>query len=510
MREGKLNLAIIIGVEKYKSDSYSDLSACKKDAQVISDVLKNVKDVKETLLLDNNETGSEIKREISNFIEKFKSETINELFFYFTGHGERYGEDFFYLLSDFENNKRETTGLRNSELDEWIKVLSPKLCIKIVDACFSGTQYIKSESSTEVELKKSASKYGINDIYFWFSSRENETSYAGSEFSQFTESILTAITELEGEVRYREIMAHVADDFSRKNSPKPIFITQSDNIEKFGYVTKATHKIIFDAFGINMPEAESAEKTQLDITIKNVNDKPSIFNIIAAKSAEISYSEQNLIDFLQSFIQNIQAWDEELQTLFVIEANVDIESPQVPNAAQIGRWLEKNVTLNLFAEPTYDTKTYKVEEYRALPKKPKTNSSFRNLRSMGLWGEEENEDFKLETVTKSEKYIDGFQYTHQTDNRITHISFIPKVELLDPLSLYIALIYSNKDMFIHFSYESLKRGNWKSYSYPKCTEWKVIKLKGSINSTNIASNSAKHIKDEFKKWVEEILSKYVD
>ena len=105
------------------------------------------------MYINENEAGTEIKRRIVEFVEKYKGKEINELIFYFSGHGERFNDDFFYLPSDFDRKKRHTTGLQNSELDVWIKTLSPQLCVKIVDACFSGTQYIKSESSVEAGWK---------------------------------------------------------------------------------------------------------------------------------------------------------------------------------------------------------------------------------------------------------------------------------------------------------------------------------------------------------------------
>lgn len=161
-----MNLGIVIGVEKYLSDSFDNLTACKNDARIIKDVLANVKDFEEILYINEDESGTEIKRQIVDFIERHKDKEVKEFTFYFSGHGERFNDDFFYLPSDFDTRKRETTGLRNSEIDEWIKTLAPKLCVKIVDACFSGTQYIKSESTTENDLEKSAKKHGLNDIYF--------------------------------------------------------------------------------------------------------------------------------------------------------------------------------------------------------------------------------------------------------------------------------------------------------------------------------------------------------
>jgi len=153
-----MNLAIVIGVEKYASKNLDDLSACKNDARVIIDVLNHVKDIEELLYINESEAGYEVKRQISDFVEKYKNHTIDELFFYFSGHGERFDDNFFYILSDFDDKKRETTGLRNSELDIWIKTLSPKLCIKVIDSCFSGTKYIKSNQDIEIDLTKSAKK----------------------------------------------------------------------------------------------------------------------------------------------------------------------------------------------------------------------------------------------------------------------------------------------------------------------------------------------------------------
>ncbi|HDX8356978.1 TPA: caspase family protein [Aeromonas hydrophila] len=503
-----MNLGIVIGVDKYHSDIFDDLVACKNDARVMHDVLINVKDFEEILFINETTSGQEVKRNIANFVEKYKEKDVKELVFYFTGHGERYEDDFFYLLSDFDRSKRETTGLRNSELDEWIKTLSPKLCVKIVDACFSGTQYIKSESTEENDLKKSAQKYGLNDIYFWFSSRENEASFAGSEFSKFTESILTAITEQEGDVRYREIMAYVADDFSNAGSSKPIFVTQAGNIERFGHVTKQTHQIIFDAFGISTPKP-SEESKKDNTTTPNEAPVKSIFDKAIEKSNRLCFSEEFLLTFIENFNSEIVNWNSEVNKLYEIEANHNIECYSVPNAKKIGTWLDNNSENNYFASPTYDTRKYETEEYKPLPKKPSRSiSSAAMLRGMGLWREPDETEYKLETVTKTERFIDGFEYTHSAEKRIVHISFTPKIEMADPISLYIILIYSNREMVINFSYESLKRLNWKSYSYPKCSAWKTIKF--NINSSNSHVAVSGHIKKDFEGWLTESLSKNID
>lgn len=222
-----------------------------------------------------------------------------------------------------------------------------KLCVKIVDACFSGTQYIKSESTTESDLKKSAQKYGLNDIYFWFSSRENEASFAGAEFSKFTESILTAITEQEGDVRYREIMAYVADDFSNAGSSKPIFVTQAGNIERFGNVTKQTHKIIFDAFGIDAPQPNEESGKNISIT-QNEAPPKSIFDKAIVKSSELCFSEEHLLSFIANFNKEIRSWSSEIEKLYEISTNDQIDCYSVPNAKKLAPGWRKILATTIF------------------------------------------------------------------------------------------------------------------------------------------------------------------
>lgn len=502
-----MKIAIVIGVEKYESKSFDDLSACKKDAAAIKAVIENVKHLEEILFLGENESASEIKRKISDLVEKYKGEDLKELFFYFSGHGERFEDDFFYVLSDFDPKRKETTGLRNSELDDWIKTLSPKLCIKIIDACFSGTQYIKSEFNAEEELTKSAKKYGLNDVYFWFSSRDSESSYAGTEFSYFTESILTAISELEGEVRYREIMAAVADDFADKGGPKPIFATQSDNIEKFGTITKQTHNIINKLFGFS-EEQDSQEATPK--TQPPAPKEESIYARVQKISTSTCYNEQTLIAFINEFKKEIESWPTEIKKIYKISLDADLFPSDIPNQSRIGEWLNSKAEENYFAAVAYGTKSYTTEEYKALPKKPTTkNDPFgiigASLSALSRYRNQEEVEYKLETVTKTKQYVSGFNYTHSAQNRILRLDFNPVFEIAPPITVHTISIYSNRSLSIHFSYETLNRKNWEDYSSPLCEKWRTIKV--NVNGKKAAEAASNHIKKEITQWLETELKK---
>lgn len=507
-----MNLGIVIGVEKYESDSFNNLAACKNDAKAIRDVISDVKEFKEILYLNGDESGVDLKRKIADFVEKYKDEDIDELVFYFSGHGERYSDDFIYLPSDFDRKKRETTGLRNSELDVWIKAISPKLCVKIVDACFSGTQYIKSESGAEIEFEKSVKKSGLNDIYFWFSSRENEVSYAGAEYSKFTESILTALLEKNGDVRYREIMDAVADDFEGKGNSRPIFITQSSNIEKFGHVTARTHSLIYKAFGFSEGSEDEAGRMEAPAIEKVVEPKLSIVDLAIKKSKEICFGEADLVNFIRDFNTAISTWSIEILKLYDVSIDDSIQNYQIPNRAKLGEWLDKNREKNLFLTPTYDERSFEVEEYKALPAKPsqtirKNFSSFAALARRSFF-EDESIEYKLEKVIKKEHFVNGFEYDHNMEKRILKISFNPKIEIVDPVSIYLVPVYSNKEMIISFSYEFLRRSNWMSYSSPLCLKWNFIK--SNVNLKNTALSSANQIKKEIEEWLVETIEKNIN
>ena len=511
-----MNIAIVIGVDEYHSSNFDNLPACKNDAKAIKAVIENVKDLKETLYLGNNEPASEIKRKISDLVEKYRDENLSELFFYFSGHGERTEDDFFYVPSDFDSNRKETTGIRNSEIDDWIKTLSPKLCIKVIDACFSGTQYIKSEFNAEDQLNKSAKKYGLNDIYFWFSSREDQSSYAGTEFSVFTESILTAISELDGEVRYRDIMAAVADDFSQKGGPKPIFSTQSDNIEKFGNITSETKKIIYDFFGIEPDEAPEETANSGPETSPPLPPKTeSVYELAKKKSDTSCFSEDTLKTFISGFKKEILAWPKEITEIYQINTDTALHPSNIPNAIKIGEWLSEKSEAEYFAEPTHGTRSYQTEEYKALPAKPNKRDPFAGIlsgislaRSLNRWGREEEIEYKLETVTKTSSHIDGFSYSHYAEDRIIKISFRPTIEIAPPACLHTVLIYSNKELSIHFAYESLKRKNWDDLSAPACKKWKTIKI--NVNASGSEKSAAEHIKKDVTNWLEIELKKKLE
>jgi hypothetical protein len=493
-----MKLAIIIGVSQYLNAT--TLDACKNDAALFHVILEKIKKLDDILFLGDSPNGHEAKKSISDFITKHKGSSVDELIFYYTGHGLRHEDDFFYLFSDFSEEKKETSGLRNTELDGFFRNISPKLTVKIVDACYSGGAYIKGEEDIQSVLKKSANESKLKDVYFMYSSRDDEASWAGKDYSYFSKSIFKSLTENVGEIRYRDVMAYIADDSSVSGYPKPVFIVQADNTELFGTISKELQEVI------NSKIKEKEKTDDKDSTTPNEPEKSiSLLEIVKQKSIEEYCTEseaEKTLESIKSELCNTNNWPEDIISMFDIQSNLITNTEYIPNAIEIGRWVKKHYENGYFAKPKYETEIYEVEEYKELPQKPISRNhlgiSSTIARMSGLFGGGTPE-YRLETVEKKRQIICGFSLTHQFDYNAVKVEFIPKFNSISRYSLHLSIVYSRKDVAIHYSYEKLRDFNWKEFSQPHCNTWKnkIISLKKS----ELAITKIKDVVIECSSWI---------
>lgn len=467
-----MNLAIIIGVSNYDDINYPTLKACDNDISIMKNTLEKLNKYEDICYISNSPKAHEVKQKITEFIKKHKAKTINELFFYFSGHGDRNRDDFFYVLSDFNESKRETTGLRNTELDGLIKNLSPKLTIKIIDACFSGTTYIKSNNdSIEPILKKSAEDNEFQNLYFFYSSNSEEESLANENISFFSESFFKSLLENHGDIRYRDIMAFVADDMNFNKYPEPIFITQANNTEIFGNITDELIAYLNMEFDIN-PENNELLFEQKDVKENKIQDK-SLFELIQEKSEnEYCTKEEgfNNIKLLKDCF-SVKNWPEDITTIFKIEIN-ELED-FIQNKKGIGKWLKENDDEKYFAIPVYEEEIYYQEEYVAIPTKPNALKSISAFNR--LYGRNEN-DYKLEKVEKVRKILKGISFTTEVPFEGIQLKFIPKFNAIEHYCFTIVPIFSRKTLLIFNVIETLEYKGWESIINPSYKNWKVKRL----------------------------------
>lgn len=486
-----MNLAIIVGVSEY--ENCTTLKACDNDIKIMKNTLEKLNKYDDICYISNSPKAHEVKNKIAEFVTKHKNNSIDELVFYYSGHGDRNKDDFFYVFSDFSEDRKETTGLRNTELDGLIKNLNPNLTIKIIDACFSGTNYIKSTNDNIKQLfSKSAEKNEFKTLYFLYSSSEEEESLANENISFFTLSFFSSLVNNPGDIRYRDIMAYIADDMNLKKYPEPVFIVQANNIELFGDIS--SDLITYIKKELNLKNNSNEENQEQDRSIQN---EKGILNLIQEKSnneyctKEEAFKNINLLKVKFS----IEEWNTDITDIFNISLN-EIER-DIPNSKSIGQWLLKNDE-NYFVKPLYENKTYYQEEYIEIPKKPtnayaakikRLTNSFELSSSLGLYGKDDI-DYKLEKVEKTREVLKGIQFTTETPFKAFQIYFEPKHHAIEHYTLTIVSIFSRKTLIVFNAIENLKYNGWDSVSYPKCQDWKISKM--SLKNQDEIENFCKH------------------
>lgn len=516
----KLILGIFIGVSNYESGEYGALPACNEDVTAMSTVISKLKGIKKSLCL-TNEKSSVIRDKLIHFVQEYKGKEIDEVFFYFSGHGERIDDEYYYVLSDFSKDRKSSTGLQESYLDGMIRELNPRTFTKVVDACFSGTKYIKDSYESKYEyIKRAAEKKEFNQIYYFFSSRDNQVSYAARDgMSYFTDQFISSLLREEREARYIELSMELADLFA--NTPEnqqPVFVMQGSYLDGFGKITnKAINQLMKD-IGI-VPSEDDNDGSNEDE--KNADPLEARLSDVIRKSQDTCVTEDKIIGMLSKLTAEI---DKKIPSYIKQAYNIKIENKKtdnLENKGQIGEWLLKKN--GLYAVPAYSTRTVTTEQY-VKPEKIKVVVSSRSrqqelikrLSSMdsvyarsnwlginnplGLMDKnDEVEERVLKEIKTQEQYVSGFHYRCNDQYNIISITMEPNHLLLPRLDYWIVFIYSHKEFFSLYSYSSAQKSSWGKYNQPEKRKWSAYEFK------DIAKKSASDIADFFKMKLLELI-----
>ncbi len=228
-----MKAVIIITVPEY--DRVSSLPACQQDGEEIERLARATGSFDIVHAIDGRQSSREVKDQLASWIASVRSEKFDQVLFYYSGHGLVDGDEFHYVLRDYSAKSLKRTTIENSEVDTYLRQLDAELVVKVVDACHSGTPYIKDISRLKSALETSVVRQ-FKHCYFLFSSQADETSWADSTLSYFTRAFLHAAEASAGrDLRYKEIMDDVSDAF-RGQVQTPIFVTQATFTESFGSI----------------------------------------------------------------------------------------------------------------------------------------------------------------------------------------------------------------------------------------------------------------------------------
>lgn len=444
------NAAIIISVSDY-SGRFASLPGCKNDASAIKVLLEKTGKFDERLIMDGSEPSSVVKDKLADFVKSLQNSNIEELFFYYTGHGLFEDNEFFFLLSDFDAARRNSSSLSNSELDGLVRSLNPQIFIKIVDACQSGVSYVKGDNELEEYVKQHQS--GFKKLYFLFSSSADQSSYATPKISRFTEGIIESITAHKSDrIRYQDLMSSVADRFQNNPRQTPFFVAQADYTEIFCHVTqdlKSALSGLLDDKGATDPQPP---QENVDL-VAQVRAKAAAFATEADAHATL--------DRLADFLIDVELLGE-LRELYSKEVFFHEEYPA--RRRPIGEWLAEKLNEDvIFAKVSKKSEPYQKKVPRPIP-------DLAALTSGRL------EDYQYQTVTEYRNVISGYTLSAKLPYHYLSFELEPKEPSISPEYLLFVPLVSRTTLYLFSSHERYVYSGWEETRLAGASEWRLSTL----------------------------------
>lgn len=439
-----MKLSILIGISEY-SDAKNNLPGCKKDVQIVKELLSKTNNYDELLVLDQKMSSAKLKEKFSSFISKHKTEKIEEFLFYYTGHGEFQNDEFYYLLSDYSPNKKKQTSLQNQEVDTLIKTLKPELVVKIIDACQSGKNYIKEHGAIDKYFQETSNRY--KKCYFLNSSMSDQSSYQDETVSDFTFSFINAVKQHNSkEIRYKDIMDFISDEFENNSLQTPLFVVQADFTEKFCLINPALKEFLQ-----NLDIRESItdiQKSDLSI-IEKIKEEAKNYS-----------SKEEAFDVLNEIKQKFESLTltDKLDELYDLEVHFEEDYSSIFKKNVIGQWLDEN-DHDYFAESSY----------KSVRKDRHINSGIWTLQS-NLFGTNVNPD-------DYESIRDGFTVDIELPYKTIILDLISKLPNIDSFSCRLVYFVSKKQIVFFYFITNYEEVNWEEIKINNEINWLYSEFK---------------------------------
>jgi len=465
-----MNIAVIIGISDYSPDP---MPAAKNDALRMRRLLGASGKFQHFLVITEDTQAASVKERIRTFLRSFNDQAIEEVFFYYSGHGvyEAQEHEFFMLCSDYEKSRRSTTSLQNSDLDNFIRALNPKLTVKVLDACFSGFRYVKGDPYDS--LNQQPREKTLGDLIFMASSHDNQTSSMIVGDSYFTAKFIEGalLLKVAEEVLYRDIQSYIADEFRNMRKQRPFFITQGTGTEVFAKYTDLMKVLKEEWYPEEVKELKAGDHAQAQDEAQAAPTDPDEANLkaishsverqdesyvdvakinAALEEVKIAVSEYQIAEkVVHAFYQANTKWDRGLGDLEESEPLIDMAVEQ--------KWPQHYLV-------QFKTKPMRVR----VPKRNITSQ----MRFMA--GQESDTDYMWETV--NEPY--ALQSRHELPCEVIWIEYWPKDHpSLVPFYAVAALVHSETHLLAVWCSGMMTSDGWRHYAIDwNAVEWGDLRL----------------------------------
>lgn len=437
-----MRVAILLGVSHY--DSLSDLPACKRDVDLMKDLITATDKFEKKIVISDDTYAAKVKEKLTNFIRQFEKKEIEEVLFYYTGHGDFFKDEFYYVLSNFKEDMRRQTCIENSEIDNWLRGLNPELTVKIVDACHSGITYVKGNETIEKYIYNSKQVFG--KLFFMFSSGFDQSSYQDDILSFFTKSFVRSFqNQTTSIIRYKDIIDFISDAFISNSRQTPYFVTQASHTEIFCSLTPEIKELALSVEKRLKANSEETRSSSIELDIVK----------IVEQDAKNFFSEEDVMTILNEMKEKIEnhEYPPEFNSLYDAKYSFSDSYWHLPEKNVIGEWIKAHSD-EYFANVVEEKYTVKVP--RVSHPLAYTNGA--------------NEVI----VTKFR--ITGFDLTTRCPYKIIEINAVPKYPNISWGNLTIVFLLSKTKIRFFYFFSNYKEKNWDDRKLIQDVEWKTIEF----------------------------------
>ena len=469
-----INLAIIVSISKYKvTFGFNNLNYVDNDNEYITNIIKKSNKYVLEFNLNKSCRSSGFRSRLEDLLKDYKDKKINELLFYFSGHGFSTGDDFYLCCTDSDIDNISSTSISIHEIDDVARKLGVKKYVKIIDACNSGTSYIKGVSIHNADTSIFNAPSDLKDCYFLYSCDEKQESSIdsnNSRVSKFTLSIIKSlydhfISRKEKSLSYTVLQAKVEELFRDDIYQTPKMILQGES----GYL-----------FLEKNDELEAYLKSiRNEIFYKESGKKET--KVVTEEEA-ICFSEKFITD-LENILSNKRKQGETVSTLNYKLGKLYLSPIEIYESKKIGQWIEDNKNKKyIFAQPHYH------KQYMGSPFTQLADSISGNSNNYTM-------------------VLDSFILNVNEDKSCLEFSLLSENEGLPKFSIQVVLLFNINKLYVLYNFLCAFPKNWKEYN-SFVSNGKVGILAIKLLSDDL-DKYVKQLATEFSDYTNSILNKYI-
>lgn len=469
-----INLAIVISVSKYNVGSgFNNLNYVENDNEYITNIIN--KSNKYSLVFNINKRckSSGFRSRLNELLNNYKDKEINEFLVYFSGHGYSTGKDFYLCCSDSDIDNISSTAISSCEIDDVARKLGVKKYVKIIDACNSGTSYIKGLALQNSDTNFINSTDGLKECYFLCSCDEKQESSIDSNngrVSKFTLSIIKSlydhfISRREKALSFTVLQFKVEELFRDDIYQTPKMILQGESgclfLEKNDELENYLKSIKNEIFYKDNVKKETQVVTELEA---------------------ISFAERFVSD-LESSLSNKKNQGDVVSTLNYKLGKLYLSPIEIYESIKIGQWIEDNKNKKyIFAQPHY------YKQYMGSPFTQLADSISGNSKNYTM-------------------VLDSFILNVNEDKSCIDFSLYSENDGLPKFSIQVVLLFNINKLYVLYNFLCAFPKNWKEYN-SFVSNGKVGILAIKLLSDDL-DKYVKQLATEFSDYTNSILNKYI-